>query len=144
MIIHIKLYSIYYYLNTYSFVKLIMDKEIIEFLKKCKLQLEDETQLEGQLIPRDMLLSPNTYEEVKAEIAVLKKKFSSSALTSLQSGAQKEQKWPLLNLVRQILRVCNYKMEPVRRSDGYDDEGKKKYKRFFLVKKLKAVQAQPV
>ena len=118
-----------------------MDKEIIEFLKKCKLQLDDETQLEGQLIPRDILLSPNTYEEVKAEIAVLKKKFSSSALTSLQSGAQKEQKWPLLNLVRQILRVCNYKMEPVRRSDGYDDEGKKKYKRFFLVKKLKAIVA---
>jgi hypothetical protein len=121
-----------------------MDKEIIEFLKKCKLQLDDETQLEGQLIPRDILLSKNTYEEVKAEIDVLKKKFSSSALTSLQSGAQKEQKWPLLNLVRQILRVCNYKMEPVRRSDGYDDEGKKKYKRFFLVKKFKAVQAQPV
>ena len=48
-----------------------MDKEIIEFLKKCKLQLEDETQLDGQLIPRDILLSPNTYEEVKAEIAVL-------------------------------------------------------------------------
>jgi len=119
-----------------------MDKEIIEFLKKCKLQLDDETQLEGQLIPRDILLSPNTYEDVKAEIDVLKKKFSSSALTSLQSGAQKEQKWPLLNLVRQILRVCNYKMEPVRRSDGYDDEGKKKYKRFFLVKKFKAVQAQ--
>ena len=118
-----------------------MDKEIIEFLKKCKLQLEDETQLDGQLIPRDILLSPNTYEEVKAEIAVLKKKFSSSALTSLQSGAQKEQKWPLLNLVRQILRVCNYKMEPVRRSDGYDDEGKKKYKRFFLVKKFKAIVA---
>tara|TARA_R110002012_G_scaffold72687_1_gene185437 strand:+ start:125 stop:490 length:366 start_codon:yes stop_codon:yes gene_type:complete len=121
-----------------------MDKEIIEFLKKCKLQLDDETQLEGQLIPRDILLSQNTYEEVKAEIDVLKKKFSSSALTSLQSGAQKEQKWPLLNLVRQILRVCNYKMEPVRRSDGYDDEGKKKYKRFFLVKKFKSVQAQPV
>ena len=118
-----------------------MDKEIIEFLKKCKLQLDDETQLEGQLIPRDILLSKNTYEEVKAEIDVLKKKFSSSALTSLQSGAQKEQKWPLLNLVRQILRVCNYKMEPVRRSDGYDDEGKKKYKRFFLVKKFKAVVA---
>jgi len=63
-----------------------MDKEIIEFLKKCKLQLDDETQLEGQLIPRDILLSKNTYEEVKAEIDVLKKKFSSSALTSLQSG----------------------------------------------------------
>jgi len=121
-----------------------MDKEIIDFLKKCKLQLEDETQLEGQLIPRDMLLSRTTYEQVKMDIVELKKKFSSSALTSLQSCAEKEQKWPLLNLVRQILRVCNYKMEPVRRSDGYDDEGKKKYKRFFLVKKFKSVQAQTV
>ena len=43
-------------------------------VKKCKLQLDDETQLEGQLIPRDILLSQNTYEEVKAEIDVLKKK----------------------------------------------------------------------
>ena len=121
-----------------------MDKEIIDFLKKCKLQLEDETQLEGQLIPRDMLLSRTTYEQVKMDIVELKKKFSSSALTSLQSCAEKEQKWPLLNLVRQILRVCNYKMDPVRRSNGYDDEGKKKYKRFFLMKKLKVVQTQVV
>ena len=45
-----------------------MDKEIIDFLKKCKLQLEDETQLEGQLIPRDMLLSRTTYEQVKTDI----------------------------------------------------------------------------
>ena len=119
-----------------------MDKEIIFFLKKCNLQLEDESQLEGQLIPRDMLLSVNTYEQVKSEIVDLKKKFSSSALTSLQSGAEKEQKWPLLNLVRQILRVCNYKMDPVRYSDGYDDEGKKKYKRYFLIKKLKVIQNQ--
>jgi hypothetical protein len=118
-----------------------MDKEIIGFLKKCNLQLEDETQLEGQLIPRDMLLSQTVYDQVKADIVELKKKFSSSALTSLQSGAEKEQKWPLLNLVRQILRVCSYKMDPVRRSDGYDDEGKKKYKRFFLIKKLKSVQS---
>ena len=121
-----------------------MDKEIIFFLKKCNLQLENESQLEGQLIPRDMLLSVNTYEQVKSEIVDLKKKFSSSALTSLQSGAEKEQKWPLLNLVRQILRVCNYKMDPVRYSDGYDDEGKKKYKRYFLIKKLKVIQTKPV
>ena len=50
-----------------------MDKEIIGFLKKCKFQLEDETQLKGQLIPRDILLSSNTYEEVKLDIVELKK-----------------------------------------------------------------------
>jgi len=118
-----------------------MDKEIIGFLKKCNLQLEDETQLDGQMIPRDMLLSSSRYESVKGDIVDFRKKFSSSALTSLQSGAEKGQKWPLLNLVRQILRVCNYKMDPIRRSDGYDDEGKKKYKRFFLIKKLKMIKA---
>jgi len=96
-----------------------MDKEIIDFLKKCKLQLEDETQLEGQLIPRDMLLSVTTYEQVKTDIVELKKKFSSSALTSLQSCAEKGQKWPLLNLVRQILRVCNYKMVEKRSTNAF-------------------------
>jgi hypothetical protein len=116
-----------------------MDNDVIEFLKKCNLQLENEAQLDGQLIPRDILLSLNIYENVKPEIMELKKKFSSSALTSLQNGAEKGQKWPLLNLVRQILRVCNYKMEPIRKSNGYDEDGKKKYKRFFLIKKLKSV-----
>ena len=100
-----------------------MDNDVIEFLKKCNLQLENEAQLDGQLIPRDILLSLNIYENVKPEIMELKKKFSSSALTSLQNGAEKGQKWPLLNLVRQILRVCNYKMEPIRKSNGYDEDG---------------------
>lgn len=116
-----------------------MDNEVIIFLKKCNLAIDEENNLEGQLIPRDLLLSINTYEKVKGDIVELKKKFSSSALTSLQNGAEKGQKWPLLNLVRQILRVCNYQMNPVRRSDGYDDEGKKKYKRHFLIKKLKVI-----
>ncbi len=121
-----------------------MDSEIIMFLKKCNLQFEDESQLNGQLIPRDLLLSENVYESVKPAILELKKKFSSSALTSLQKDAKKVQKWPLLNLVRQILKVCNYRMKPVRRSDGYDEEGKKKYKRLFLVEKLQNMQSQPV
>jgi hypothetical protein len=56
-------------------------------------------------------------------------------MTSLQESAGKEQKWPLLNLVRQILSVYKFDMNPVRKSDGYTPEGIKKYKRFFMVKK---------
>ena len=56
-------------------------------------------------------------------------------MTSLQKNADKSQKWPLLNLVRQILSTHNYKMEPIRKSDGYTLEGVKKYKRYFLIKK---------
>ena len=56
-------------------------------------------------------------------------------MTSLQKNADKIQKWPLLNLARQILSFYNYKMEPIRKSDGYTLEGVKKYKRFFQIKK---------
>ena len=57
-------------------------------------------------------------------------------MTCLQTGAVKKQKWPLLNLVRQILKTNDYKMTPRRKSNGYDDDGKKKYLRFFLIEKI--------
>ena len=116
-----------------------MDKQVIQFLKKCRIQFDDEEQLEGQLIPREILLSKETYNAVKPDIIELKKKFSSSSLTSLQKNAENGQKWPLLNLVRQILKICNYQMKPIRRSDGYAKDGKKKYKRFFLLGKYNSV-----
>ena len=63
----------------------------------------------------------------------MKKIYSSTFMTSLQKNADKCQKWPLLNLVRQILNNYKYKMLPIRKSDGYTLDGIKKYKRFFLI-----------
>ena len=57
-------------------------------------------------------------------------------MTSLQKNAGNSQKWPLLNLIRQILGVYNYQMKPIRKSDGYTLEGVKKFKRFFLIEKI--------
>tara|TARA_B100000989_G_C19412088_1_gene414809 strand:- start:523 stop:900 length:378 start_codon:yes stop_codon:yes gene_type:complete len=115
-----------------------MDKDILIFLNKCKIVIDDEKNLEGLMIPRDILLDIAVYDSVKEDIQLLKQKFSSSSLTALQRGAEVEQKWPLLNLVRQILKSCNYNMTPIRQSNGYDGEGKKKYKRFFRIDKLKS------
>jgi hypothetical protein len=93
----------------------------------------DTEQLDGLFIPREQLISCAKYEQVKNFIPELKTIFSSSYMTSLQETAGKEQKWPLLNLVRQILNVYKFDMNPVRKSDGYTKEGVKKYKRFFHV-----------
>ena len=54
-------------------------------------------------------------------------------MTSLHKNADKSQKWPLLNLIRQILNVYGYKMYPIRKADGYTLEGIKKYKRYFQI-----------
>ena len=63
----------------------------------------------------------------------LKQFFSSSYMTALQSTADSHQRWPLLNLVRQLLCAFNYKLIPKRVCDGYTSDGKKKYKRMFII-----------
>ena len=112
-----------------------MDEDSKKILNTIGISFETISELENFFIPRETLLSDLKYEEIKKLIPDLKKKFSSSFMTSLQKNAEKEQKWPLLNLTRQILNVYNFKMEPIRKSDGYTLEGIKKYKRFFQIKK---------
>lgn len=112
-----------------------MDSEIKLIFKIVGLEVNHFDELTGLSISRDVLLSDNKYDEVKILIPELKKNFSSSFMTSLQKNADKSQKWPLLNLIRQILHVYGYKMEPIRKSDGYTLEGIKKYKRYFLIQK---------
>lgn len=114
--------------------KKILEKSGIFFLKNETVENENaETEI---LIERDSLLNNNIYTELKNEIMELKKIFSSSALTSLQKEADKKQKWPLLNLVRQVLHVYGYKMTPIRKCDGYTEDGIKRFKRYFSITKM--------
>jgi len=110
------------------------------FLNKCKITISSFDDLNGMLIPREIFLDNELYNSVKEDISVLKQVFTSSSLTSLQSTAEDTQKWPLLNLVRQVLRSCNYKMTPKRVSAGYTKAGKKIYKRLFIVEKLTQIE----
>tara|TARA_B100000925_G_scaffold278523_1_gene247434 strand:+ start:463 stop:849 length:387 start_codon:yes stop_codon:yes gene_type:complete len=120
------------------------NNEIVkEFLNKCSIVFDDFAQLDGMLVPRDILISTKKYEEIKEDINKMKKLYSSGSLTALQKNAEASQKWPLLNLVRQILKSNNYKMDPIRKSNGYTKEGKKKYLRFFVIKKLKTKGEAP-
>ena len=110
-----------------------MDDNSKKILSMVGINFDSIIELENFFIPRETLISDLKYEEIKKLIPDLKKKFSSSLMTSLQKNAEKEQKWPLLNLIRQILSAYDYKMEPIRKSDGYTLEGVKKYKRFFQI-----------
>ena len=111
-----------------------------EFLNKCGIVFEDYKMLDGMLIPRDTLLSQEKYENIKEDLVKMKKMYSSGALTALQKSAEAKQKWPLLNLVRQILKSNNYNMEPIRKSNGYTKEGKRNICDFFIIKKIKSTK----
>ena len=112
-----------------------MDKESKSVFKLIGFEFDELKEIDGIIIPRETLLSDSKYDEIKNLIPELKNNFSSSLLTSLQKNADKSQKFPLINLVRQILNIYDYKMEPIRKSDGYTLEGVKKYKRYFQIKK---------
>jgi hypothetical protein len=114
-----------------------IDSECRIILNIAGIYFNDVTNLEGIFFPREQLLSDTKYDQVKKYIPNLKKKFSSSFMTSLQKKAEINQKWPLINLVRQILSVYKFILTPIRKCDGYTLEGVKKYKRFFkIVRKL--------
>lgn len=111
---------------------------IFDFLKSAGLLLENDTnELVGQVIPRDLLVSQHKYEECLPKLILLKSWMSSSRLSCLQSTAKNSQRWPLLNAVRQILRLHNFKMTPFRLSDGYAKDGKKIIRRYFMIEPFK-------
>lgn len=110
-----------------------MDDEIKSIFKIIGFEINQIDELNGMIISRETLLLDNKYDELKYLIPELKKNYSSSFMTSLQKNAEKSQKWPLLNLIRQFLHVYGYKMDPIRKADGYTLEGVKKYKRYFLI-----------
>ncbi len=114
-------------------------KRILAFLNKAQIVCDSLTDLNGMLIPRELFLNENVYKQLKTDIPDLKQLFSSSYLTALQAPAEELQKWPYLNLMRQVLRSCHFKLTPKRVSDGYTVDGKKKYKRMFIIEKMRVL-----
>ena len=114
-------------------------KLIIEFLNQGLIPCGTLNDLNGMLLPREIFFNDILYKQLKEKIPALKQLFSSSYLTALQAPAEDVQKWPLLNLMRQVLRSCHFKLTPKRVSDGYTLDGKKKYKRMFIIEKMRII-----
>lgn len=109
-------------------------KIVLFFLNACGITGLSINDINGIIIPREKLLNLDLYNKVKADIPKLKPLLTSSTFTSVQKNASIIQKWPLINLIRQILRKYNYELVPKRISDGYTKDGIKKYKRLFEIK----------
>ena len=107
------------------------EQTIISFFNSCNIKCKVIADINGVIIPRDTLLDPNLYDKIKPDIPIIKQIMSSSLFTAVQKNADLTQKWPLINLIRQILRKYDYNLDPKRVCDGYTKDGVKKYKRFF-------------
>ena len=114
-----------------------MNKELIDFLFLTKIiDKKKDVKINGIVIERYLLLDDKIYKKVKKDLYKFKKYFSSSILTCLQSNAEDKQKWPLINITRQILKAYNYKLQPFKKSNGTNKDGTKKFKRYFKIIKI--------
>jgi hypothetical protein len=111
-----------------------MENELISFVCTA-LNIQAHELKEGTTIPRDMLISPEKYKKLKPHIATLKKIFSSKTMTSMHASAECSQKWPCINLVRQVMKRMGYDIRPERKCAGRDESGKKIFERFFKLYK---------
>lgn len=110
---------------------------IINLLNKSGLYISSLKELDGYILERQILLDDNKLDNMKDEIEQIKKIFTVSTINSLQKNAKERQKWPLLNLIRQTLKNIKYNMVPFRKANGYDENKKKIFIRYFKIEKIK-------
>ena len=101
---------------------------LLEILQKLNISCSYED-LEGLIIERNLLLNNELYKKLYEEIPKIKTILSSSKYNGVHSVAEEKQKWPLINLLRQLLKQYNFTLTPKRISDGYGQDGKTNYKR---------------
>ena len=97
--------------------------------------LED---LQGKQINRDLLLEDNVVKEFMILKQLIRSSgYKSGKLTSLHKNNETHQKFPAINMVRQVLKCNGFKLTPYVVSIGYDqDTGKKLTKRYFNIHKI--------
>ena len=129
-------------LNYFFCLLMYMDTVSKEILKKIGVVFTEINQLDGTTIYRDDLLCHEKYNEIQKMIPEIKHTFSSSFMTSIHDNACEKQRWPLINLIRQILKNYHYNMVPKKVSNGYDKDGKKKFIRLFTIQKQETTKTK--
>lgn len=114
-----------------------IDKHIINLLNKSGINISSLNELDGYILEREILLHDTKLKNMEEEIKKIKEIFTVSSINCLQKNAKEKQKWPLLNLIRQTLKNINYNMSPFRKANGYDQNKKKIFIRYFKIEKIR-------
>ena len=106
-----------------------------DMFKFMNIHINELKDLIGIEIERDLILT----NEVSHHLLSYQKKIKESGyktgtLTSLHKNNNNKQKWPEINIVRQLLKCNKLKLQPFVKSNGYDKQsGKKKVIRWFRI-----------
>ena len=118
----------------------VIEGDVINLLNKSGIHVSSFKDMNGYVFERNILLNDDKMENMKNEIEKMKEIFTVSSINCLQKNAKERQKWPLLNLIRQVLKNINFKMTPFRKSNGYDKQKKKIFVRYFRIEQIEKIK----
>ena len=111
-------------------------KEIFNIIEK---PINNDNDLINITLNQKYLRLDKFKEKISDMIPKLKKKFKSHNLTCLHNNSLDKQKFPTINMIRQILKCNNYKLEPYVVCNGYEKNTNNKiWERYFLIKKIES------
>ena len=121
-------------------INLGMKKEenLKRMLNLLNINYELKDELHGKEFERDLLLDNDIVKDLMVlKPLIISSGYKSGKLTSLHKNNESLQKFPGINMVRQVLKCNGFKLSPYVVSIGYDqDSGKKLTKRYFHIHKL--------
>ena len=118
-----------------------MDESNFELIKEIFNIIEKPINCEEDLLNitlnQKYLRNEKFKNKIITMIPKLKQKYQSHKLTCLHNNSLEKQKFPTINMIRQILKCNNLKLQPYVVCNGYDKNTNNKiWERFFLIKKL--------
>ena len=105
---------------------------LLKLLKIINIDVEDTELLTNYTFERDILLKQEVIDKYYNMIKNLKKQYPSDMLTCLHMNSVTKQKFPGINMLRQILKCNGFKLKPKVVSMGYVGDIKM-VKRFFVI-----------
>ena len=112
-------------------------KLLVDIFQAIDIKITNREDLGNIILRQDTLKDRNLIEELYRKAPNLKSFYNSSKLTCLHKNSLDKQKFPAVNMYRQLLKCNNFKMEPYVVSKGYNKySGKKIVERFYRIKDL--------
>ena len=110
---------------------------MLELFRLIGYHVYEQNDLLDIMIMRDKLLEKTTNKILLDKVPELKKVYNTGYLSCLHDNSIYKQKWPAINLLRQILKCNFYHLTPKILSNGYDKlSGKKQVTRVFVIEKI--------
>lgn len=104
---------------TYEKLYSVLEKVGISFSS-----IEELKTMKGYIISRELLRYKENYDEI------------ANLFPRLKHSVDENKKNPLLYLLQKILYLYKLSFKPVRKLNGTDEKGLKKYQRFFLIERI--------